>query len=46
MAHISSGKFQNGKVASFEGFWDKFPNFVAEDRWARSYSRRLLRAAA
>jgi len=46
MAHISSGKFQKGKVASFEGFWDEFPKFVAEDRWARSYSRRLLRAAA
>ena len=46
MAHISSDKFQNGKVANFEGFWDEFPNFVAEDRWARSYSRRLLRAAA
>ncbi len=46
MAHVSSGKFQYGKVASFEGFWDEFPNFVAEDRWARSYSRHLLRAAA
>lgn len=46
MAHISRGKFQNGKVASFEGYWDEFPNFVAEDRWARSYCRRLPRVAA
>ena len=46
MAHISSGKFQKGKVASFEDFWDEFPKFVAEDRWARSYSRRLPHAAA
>tara|TARA_Y100000588_G_C13928705_1_gene784790 strand:- start:92 stop:514 length:423 start_codon:yes stop_codon:yes gene_type:complete len=46
MAHISGGKFQSGKVASFEGYWDEFPNFVAEDRWARSYCRRLPRVAA
>tara|TARA_Y100000588_G_scaffold267602_1_gene282725 strand:+ start:149 stop:595 length:447 start_codon:yes stop_codon:yes gene_type:complete len=45
MAHISSGKFQKGKVASFEGFWDEFQKFVAEDRRARSYNRRLPRAA-
>lgn len=46
MAHISGGKFQSGKVASFEGFWDEFPDFVAEDRWARNYCRRLPRIAA
>ncbi len=46
LAHIKDGKFQSGKVASFEGFWDEFPDFVAEDRWARSYCRRLHRAAA
>ena len=46
MANISSGKFQKGRVARFEGFWDEFPKFVAEDRWARSYGRRLPRAAA
>ena len=41
----SIGKFQKGKVASFEGFWDEFPKFVAEDKWAPSYSHRLPRAA-
>lgn len=46
MAHIADGKFQSGKVASFEGYWDEFPSFVAEDRWARSYCRRLPRIAA
>lgn len=46
MAHIQEGKFQSGKVASFEGYWDEFPNFVADDRWARNYCRRLPRAAA
>ena len=46
LAHITDGKFQSGKVASFEGFWDEFPAFVAEDRWARSYCRRLPRTAA
>ena len=46
LAHIENGKFQSGKVASFEGYWDEFPLFVAEDRWARGYCRRLTRAAA
>ena len=46
LAHIEDGKFQSGNVANFEGYWDEFPNFVAEDRWARNYCRRLPRAAA
>ena len=46
MAHIRNGKFQTGKVASFEGYWDEFPDFVAEDRWTRDYCRRITRSAA
>lgn len=46
LAHIRDGKFQTGKVASFEGYWDEFPNFVAEDRWTRNYCRKITRAAA
>lgn len=46
MAHIKNGKFHTGKVASFEGYWDEFPDFVAEDRWTRDYCRRITRTAA
>lgn len=46
MAHIANGRFQSGRVASFEGYWDEFPDFVAEDRWTRDYCRRATRRAA
>ncbi len=46
LAHIRNGKFHSGKVATFEGFWDEFPNFVAEDRWARNYCRKITKTAA
>ena len=40
MAHLRGGVFLNGKVASFEGFWDEFPRFVAEDRWVKAFCRK------
>ena len=39
LAHIKNGRFSTGKVASFEGYWDEFPRFVAEDRWVQAYCR-------
>lgn len=46
LAHIENGKFKSGKVASFEGYWEEFPDFVAEDRWTRNYCRRVIQRAA
>ncbi len=40
MAHLRNGVFLNGKVTSFEGFWDEFPRFVAEDRWVKAFCRK------
>ena len=44
LAHIKNGQFRTGQVASFEGYWDEFPNFVAEDHWARNYCRKAAKA--
>lgn len=40
MVHLRDGVFRGGRVASFEGFWDEFPRFVAEDRWIKAFCRK------
>ena len=36
MAHIENGRFASGQVGWFEGYWDEFPQYVAQDGWVRS----------
>ena len=36
LIQISDGRFIHGQVGDFEGYWDEFPQYVAEDRWVRS----------
>lgn len=36
LVQIHRGRFIKGQVEEFEGFWDEFPQFVAEDRWVKS----------
>lgn len=42
LAHIRNGKFQSGQVDNFQGYWDEFPRFVAEDRWVKTFCRKEL----
>ncbi|RED52331.1 hypothetical protein [Aestuariispira insulae] len=32
---IENGRFAHGQVGNFEGYWDEFPQYVAEDRWVQ-----------
>ena len=32
---IENGRFAHGQVGNFEGYWEEFPQYVAEDRWVR-----------
>lgn len=36
LIQIRAGRFVHGQVGDFEGFWDEFPQYIAEDRWVRS----------
>src|SRR3546814_1419362 len=46
LVEISGGRFRRGQVNQFEGYWDEFPQFVAEDRWVKALlTQRLPRAA-
>ncbi len=33
MIHIDRQRFVTGQVGDFEGYWEDFPTYVAEDRW-------------
>ncbi len=37
MARIVNGRFVDGQVGTFEGFWDEFPRYITEDRWVKSF---------
>ena len=37
MARIANGRFVDGQVGTFEGFWDEFPRYITEDKWAKSF---------
>lgn len=46
LVEIAGGRFRRGQVNQFEGYWDEFPQFVAEDRWVKALlTQRLPRAA-
>lgn len=36
LIQIRNGRFVHGQVGEFDGFWDEFPQYVAEDKWVRS----------
>lgn len=36
LIQIQQGRFVHGQVGEFDGYWDEFPQYVAEDRWVRS----------
>lgn len=36
LIQIRDGRFAHGQVGDFEGYWDEFPQYIAEDRWVRS----------
>lgn len=33
---IENGRFVHGQVGDFDGFWDDWPAYVAEDRWVKA----------
>ena len=36
LLQIEDGRFKHGQVGTFEGFWEEFPQYVAEDRWVQA----------
>ena len=36
LVHIKDGRFVKGQVEQFHGYWDEFPQFIAEDRWIKA----------
>lgn len=36
LIQIRNGRFVHGQVGEFDGFWDEFPQYVAEDKWVHS----------
>ena len=40
LLRIEDGHFIDAQVGEFEGYWEDFPTYVAEDRWVHSIVRR------
>ncbi len=40
LLHISGGRFVHGQIGDFEGYWEDFPHYVAEDRWVAAACAR------
>lgn len=36
LLQMRGGRYVHGQVGWFEGFWDEFPQYVAQDGWVRS----------
>lgn len=36
LLQMREGRYVHGQVGRFEGYWDEFPRYVAEDQWVRS----------
>ena len=36
LLQVSKGRFTHGQMGTFEGYWDEFPQYVAEDRWVHA----------
>ena len=39
---IKDGRFYHGQVGDFEGFWEEFPQYVAEDHWVQAQLSRPI----
>lgn len=40
LLRISNHRFIDAQLGDFEGFWEDFPQYVAEDRWVQAFIRR------
>ncbi len=40
LLRISNHRFIDAQVGDFEGYWEDFPQYVAEDRWVQAIIRR------
>ncbi|WP_425404663.1 hypothetical protein [Hwanghaeella sp.] len=40
LLRISEHRFIDAQVGDFEGYWEDFPQYVAEDRWVQAIIRR------
>lgn len=40
LLRISDRRFIDAQVGDFEGYWEDFPQYVAEDRWVQAIIRR------
>ena len=36
LLEITDGRFTHGQMGNFEGYWEEFPQYVAEDRWVHA----------
>lgn len=36
LLQVSKGRFTHGQMGTFEGYWEEFPQYVAEDRWVHA----------
>lgn len=36
LLQMRGGRYVHGQVGWFEGYWDEFPQYVAQDGWVRS----------
>lgn len=37
LVQLHQGRFVKGQVEEFEGYWDEFPQFIADDRWIKGF---------
>lgn len=44
LLQISNRRFVTSQVGDFEGYWDDFPTYVAEDRWVHAITHRAAPA--
>lgn len=41
---VENGRFAHAQVGDFEGFWEDWPDYVAEDRWVKALRARKTAA--
>ena len=39
LLQVRNRRFVSSQVGDFDGYWDDFPNYVAEDRWVTTLTR-------
>ena len=43
LVQIHNGRFVKGKLEHFQGYWDEFPQFVADDPWVKALAPTSLK---